>query len=115
VQFLHHKVDQERRRELFGWTFQDEGKFWMVLEMGYALKSKKLYIFYTDRARLQALFPGRTAAGQPPTFSEVFRILEAKTQLMSEGEVQEADELPLDDIQWSKLSEAEKLGWLPRK
>ena len=113
VQFCHHKVNQERRRGLFGWTFHDDGKFWVVLELGYALKSKKLHIFYVDKARLQELFPGRTAAGQPPTFTEVFQALEAQTQSMSEAEVAAAEDLPLDDIQWTKLAEAEKLKWVP--
>jgi hypothetical protein len=44
--------------------------------------------------------------GQPPTFTEVFQALEAQTQSMSEAEVAAAEDLPLDDIQWTKLAEA---------
>jgi hypothetical protein len=51
--------------------------------------------------------------GQPPTFTEVFQALEAQTQSMSEAEVAAAEDLPLDDIQWTKLAEAEKLKWVP--
>jgi hypothetical protein len=113
VQFYHTKVNQERRRQLFGWTFHDEGKFWVILELGYPLKTKKLHIFYIHKARLQELFPGRTASGQTPPFTEVFKTLEAQTRSMSEDEVAEAEDLPLDDIVWSKVSLAKKLNWLP--
>jgi hypothetical protein len=113
IQFYHEKVDQRLRSDVVGWSFQDEGDFWVILELGYAIKRKKLFILYISRDRLNAIFPGQS--GETPTFTEVFRKLEAQTRAMPEEQRAEADELPLDTIQWSLLSEARKLGWLPER
>jgi hypothetical protein len=113
VQFYHKKVDQRVRNDVMGWSFQDDGEWWVVLELGYAITLKKLFIFYIKRDHISAIFPGRV--GDTPTFTEVFGQLEAQTRDIPEEQRAETEELPLDKIQWSPLVEARRYKWLPEK
>jgi hypothetical protein len=112
VYFIHDEVDQTRRSRLIGLTFVDEGEWWVILELGYNTNDKELYIFYMEKERVKELFPGY-GAGDSPTFTAVFKELEAQTQAMSEEELgDDAIERPLDAIQWTRLSEAEAEKWV---
>jgi hypothetical protein len=84
----------------------------VILELGYNTNDKELYIFYMEKERVKELFPGY-GAGDSPTFTAVFKELEAQTQAMSEEELgDDAIERPLDAIQWTRLSEAEAEKWV---
>jgi hypothetical protein len=113
IDFLHEVIDQDERDKLARrGAFQDEGEWWVILDLGFARKTDEPVMFYVKRAHISEWFPGKPDDYRP-LLSEVYSLLRQQTDAMSAEELSDPDvRPPLQNLEWSCLKVCLRYEWI---